>query len=269
MTALRKSVACPARARSTLRGLIGWTLPVLLLVAMQWAAGRHDAPRYVVAPTTIAATIWHLLVSGELYVDTVASGIRSYSGFVLGATFGVFIGLLSAVWRKAEAFFDPLVSTLYPVPKIALLPVIITWLGFGDISKIAVIAVAVFFPTFINTLYGARATPVRLIWAARNMGAKRAYIFWHVVLPAALPQIFTGLRTGLALSFIVLFAAEMVGSHNGLGDLIMRSQDAMRYDWMYAAILAIGLLGFISDRILLAVRRKLLANKYSGEANRG
>src|SRR5690606_7103225 len=180
-------------------------------------------------------------LSGDLYRDVVASGIRSYSGFFIGATAGVGIGLLSAVWRHAEAFFDPLVSILYPVPKIALLPVIITWLGFGDASKVAVISLAVFFPTFINTLYGARATPQRLVWAASNMGSSSGRIFTHVVLPSALPHIFTGLRSGLALSFIVLFAAEMVGSHDGLGDLIMRSEEAMRYDWMYASIFVIGL----------------------------
>jgi len=253
---------------TALRWAAGLTLPVALLVAMQLTAGQEGMPRYVVAPTDIAATLWQLLASGDLISDALASMSRSYSGFVLGAVCGVAIGLLSAVWRQAQAFFDPLVSTLYPVPKIALLPVIITWLGFGDVSKIVLISLAVFFPTFINTLYGARSTPVNLVWAARNMGANRFYIFWHVVLPAALPQIFTGLRSGLALSFVVLFATEMVGSHNGLGDMIIRAEEAMRYDWMYAAILTIGLLGFLSDRALLVIRRKLLANKYPGEARR-
>ncbi|MBN9478433.1 MAG: hypothetical protein ABS43_13690 [Bordetella sp. SCN 67-23] len=252
-----------------LRWIAGWTLPVALLVAMQLAAGQPGAPRYVVAPTDIAATTWELLASGELVRDAMASGVRSYSGFFMGAALGVAIGLLSAVWRQARAFFDPLVSTLYPVPKVALLPVIITWLGFGDVSKIALITLAVFFPTFINTLYGARATPVSLIWAARNMGAGPAYIFRRVIFPAALPQIFTGLRSGLALSFIVLFAAEMVGSHDGLGDMVVRAEEAMRYDWMYTAILAIGLMGFVSDRVLLAIRRRLLADKYPGEARHG
>jgi len=135
-----------------LRWIAGWTLPVALLVAMQLAAGQPGAPRYVVAPTDIAATTWELLASGELVRDAMASGVRSYSGFFMGAALGVAIGLLSAVWRQARAFFDPLVSTLYPVPKVALLPVIITWLGFGDVSKIALITLAVFFPTFINTL---------------------------------------------------------------------------------------------------------------------
>jgi len=251
---------------TALRWAAGLAMPVALIAAMQLTAGQEDMPRYVVAPTDIAATLWQLLISGDLVDDALASMFRSYSGFVLGAVLGVAIGLLSAVWRQAQAFFDPLVSTLYPVPKIALLPVIITWLGFGDVSKIALISLAVFFPTFINTLYGARGTPVNLVWAARNMGASRVYIFWHVVLPAALPQIFTGLRSGLALSFVVLFATEMVGSHNGLGDMIIRAEEAMRYDWMYASILTIGLLGFLSDRALLAIRRKLLANKYPGEA---
>ena len=251
---------------STLRWVAGLIMPVALIVAMQLTAGLDGMPNYVVAPTHIAANLWELLGNGELISNAVASVYRTYSGFVIGSLLGVGLGLLSAVSRRAHAFFDPLVSVLYPVPKIALLPVIITWLGFGDVSKIALIALAVFFPTFINTMYGALGTPKNLVWAARNMGAGRLYTFRHVVLPAALPQILTGLRSGLALAFVVLFATEMVGSHNGLGDMITRAEEAMRYDTMYAAIFTIGVLGFISDRILQVIRRKMLANKYPGEA---
>ena len=179
------------------------------------------------------------------------------------------IGLLCGVSQGLRSFFDPLVSLLYPVPKVALLPIIITWLGFGDASKVAVIGVAVFFPTFINSLSGAVAVRPRWLWAARNLGAGELRIFWSVVVPSALPQVFTGLRSGLALSFIVLFAAEMVGARSGLGQLIMRAEEGMRFDWMYAAIFSIGVIGFVSDRLLLALRRRLLARKFPGEGGRG
>jgi len=243
-------------------------LPILLLVFMQWRAGQADAPRYLVAPTQIAATWWELLRTGGLLQDAWASLLRAYGGFAIGATAGVVIGLGCGVSQGLRSFFDPLVSLLYPVPKVALLPIIITWLGFGDASKVAVIAVAVFFPTFINSLYGAVAVRPRWIWAARNLGAGPVRIFWSVVVPSALPQVFNGLRSGLALSFIVLFAAEMVGARSGLGQLVMRAEEGMRYDWMYAAIFSIGLIGFASDRLLLVLRRRLLARKFPGEERR-
>src|SRR5690606_856115 len=160
----------------------------VLLVVTLLKTGQENMPRYVVAPTTALRTVWQRIVSAELFDDGLASLFASHSGFVMGSLARIIACLVCAVGKPAEASVDPLVSTLYPVPKIALLPVIITWLGFGDLSKIVLISLAVFFPTFINTLYGARATPTNLIWAARNMGASRLYIFWHVVLPAALPQ---------------------------------------------------------------------------------
>ena len=155
---------------------------------------------------------------------------------------------------------------VYPVPKVALLPVLITWLGFGDASKIALITLAVFFPTFINALYGARGVAPRLVWAAQNMGADRTQIFFRVVVPASAPYVFNGLRSGLALSFIVLFAAEMVGARDGLGNLVIKAEEGMRFDLMYAAVFSIGLIGFVSDRLLLRIRAKLLGGRYAGEA---
>ncbi len=246
-----------------------WVVPLCLLALMQWRAGQLDVPRYWVAPTQIAATLWELLRSGDLLRDAWASLQRAYGGFAIGASAGVLIGLLCGVSKGLRSFFDPLVSLLYPVPKVALLPIIITWLGFGDASKVAVIAVAVFFPTFINSLYGALAVRPRWIWAAKNLGAGPFRIFWGVIVPSALPQVFNGLRSGLALSFIVLFAAEMVGARAGLGHLIMRAEEGMRFDWMYAAIFSIGLIGFASDRVLLLLRRWLLARKFPGESAHG
>lgn len=248
------------------RWVLNCILPGLALILLEWAAGQADAPRYVVGPGRIAASLWELAASGDLAVDTAASLWRAYAGFAIGAVCGIGIGLLSCLIAPMRAFFDPLVSLIYPVPKVALLPILITWLGFGDASKIVVIAIAVFFPTFINALYGASGVNPRLIWAARNMGARGRDIFLKVVVPASLPHIFTGLRSGLALSFVVLFAAEMVGAKNGLGNLIMRAEEGLRFDWMYAAILSIGIVGFASDRVLQYLRRRLLAGKFPGEA---
>ena len=248
---------------------VSWLLPLALLLALHLLASREGAPRYLVAPQQIAQTLWELAQSGELLTNTWASLRRSFSGFAIGAFIGVGLGLACSVIRPLQAFFDPLVSMAYPVPKVALLPVIITWLGFGDASKVVIIALAVFFPTFINALYGSRGVNTRWVWSARNMGASRLQVFWRVIAPAALPHVFNGLRSGLALSFVVLFASEMVGAKNGLGNLIIKAEESMRFDLMYAAILTIGLIGFACDRTLLALRRFLLAGKFPGEGRHG
>ena len=149
-------------------------------------------------------------------------------------------------------------SLLYPIPKIAFLPIIVLWLGLGHGSKIAIISISVFFPTFLAAFYAAQAVEQVYVWSARSMGARGGRVFFRVVLPAALPQIFAGLRVGLALAFIVLFAAELMGARAGLGFLIVDAEEGIRFDIMFAGIFAIAIIGFVSDRLLLLLRRRLL-----------
>jgi NitT/TauT family transport system permease protein/sulfonate transport system permease protein len=124
-----------------------------------------------------------------------------------------------------------------------------------------VITAAVFYPTFINALYGAKGVNRILVWSARNMGAGRLQLFRKVILPAALPQVLTGLRIGLALAFIVVVASEMANSRTGLGHLIIIAGDSLRYDLMYAALIVIAVIGFGSDRLLVLLRRRALAGQ--------
>jgi ABC-type nitrate/sulfonate/bicarbonate transport system permease component len=242
----------------------GLVLPIALLAFWQLAADRGGVPRYVVAPSVIAKQLLAMSVSGELATHTAASLFRALTGFVLGSLAGIVAGLLAGTLRPVERFYEPLVSLTYPVPKIAALPIIFAWFGLGDLSKIVIIVASVFYPTYIAALYGAKATSRIHVWAARNMGASGLTIFCRIVLPSALPQIFNGLRIALALSFVVMFAAELVASQKGLGYLIGVAEDSQRFDIMYVAIVVIGILGFVADRLLLALRRRLVV----GEARR-
>jgi len=259
-TATRRSPATagsPAGARLA-RGL---ALPLLALLLWE-VLGRLDVlPEYLVVPSLILLTAGLMAASGELWPHVGASLFRALSGFVLGSAFGILMGLLAGVSRAVGRIYDPLISLAYPVPKVAFLPLIFVWFGIGDLSKIVTLMISVFFPVFINAYYGARSVDRLYVWSARNMGATRLQVFLKVVLPAAMPHILTGLRTGLALSFIVLFAVEMSGAREGLGFLIRQAEDSMRFDLMYVAILMIGLLGFGSDRLLLRLRRRLLAGQ--------
>ncbi len=170
---------------------------------------------------------WQLTLNGELAMHTAATLWRVFAGFVIGAVPAVAIGLLMAMFRPVRIFFDPLIAALMPIPKVALMPLLLLAFGFGDASKIALVATAVFFPVIVNTYAGA-ANIDRIYWdVAKNYGASSYILFTRVVFFGALPLIFAGLRIALAVSFVVLVAAEFVASKTGIGYLIWNSWELL------------------------------------------
>ena len=232
-------------------------LALVLLLWQAWFLG--GAPSYVLGPIEIVRALGTELASGELYAHIGASLGRALPGFALGASLGVALGLAAGVSRAAGEVLSPAVFLTYPVPKIVMLPIFMLWVGIGDLSKILVIALACAYPAFINAYYGARSTPAILVWSGLNMGAGRRRLFLNVVVPSALPLVFAGLRVSLALSFIVMFAAEMINSRSGLGYLIVDAENSLRFDLMYVSLASIAILGYAGDRLLRAVRRRVLA----------
>ncbi|MFN2643421.1 MAG: ABC transporter permease, partial [Burkholderiales bacterium] len=216
------------------------------------------APDFVLPPLEVAKQFIAALGTRELYADAAASLMRALPGFAVGVSLGIVLGLAAGIARSFDEMLSPLVFLTYPVPKIVMLPVFMLWFGIGDLSKVMIIAFACFYPAFINAYYGARATPRILVWSARNMGASEVEVFRRVVLPGALPQIFAGLRVALALSFIVMFAAEMINARSGLGHLIREAENSMRFDLMYVSLLTIAILGYASDRLLRYARATFL-----------
>jgi ABC-type nitrate/sulfonate/bicarbonate transport system permease component len=216
-------------------------------------AHRRTSGIAIVATGVGVGKLLSSVIFGALWQET---GMRN-SVIIFGVSMGIAL--------VVERFYDPIVSLTYPVPKIVVLPILIAWLGAGDASKIAVITAAVFYPTFINALYGAKGVNKLYVWSARNMGAGPLRVFAKVILPAALPQVLAGMRIGLALAFIVMVACEMANSRNGLGHLIITAEDSLRFDLIYAAIIAIAIIGFAGDRVLLALRRRALAGQSIGK----
>ena len=229
-----------------------------VLVAWQLLAMR-GAPDYVLAPLDIVKHFVAALGTRELYADAWASLARALPGFAIGTLFGIALGLAAGIRRAFDELLSPLVFLTYPVPKIVMLPLFMLWFGIGDLSKILIIALACFYPLFINAYSGARTTPRILVWSAQAMGASRAQVFWRVVAPAAAPMIFAGLRVALALSFIVMFATEMINARSGLGHLIRAAESGLRFDLMYVSLVAIALLGYAGDRLLRLARSRALA----------
>ena len=230
---------------------------LLIAVLLIWQfAGLPD---YVLSPLEIARHFVQALGSAELYEHIGASLARSLPGFAIGSFLGAALGLAAGTARWFDRMLSPAVFLTYPVPKIVMLPVFMLWFGIGDLSKILIIALACFYPVFINAYYGVKATRTILVWSALNMGATPASVFRRVVLPSAAPMIFAGMRVALALSFIVMFAAEMINARTGLGYLIRIAENSLRFDLMYVSLLSIAILGYAGDRLVRFTHRRLLA----------
>lgn len=244
--------------------LQNWLVPVAVLAAWE-ALGRGTLlPTYLSYPSAIAAAVWEVTADGELFTALAASLFRVIGGFVIGTAAGMIIGLGAGLVPAVRNFFDPLVSFLFAVPKIAFLPVFLLLFGLGHLSKIAIVGFSCFFPVFIASRHAVMSVEKRLIWAAQNMGTPRGILFFRVVIPAAAPQLFAGARISLAHAFVVLFAAELIGSHAGLSQIIAAGDDSARFDLMFAGIFVFALLGFASDRALMALRARVLKGQTLG-----
>ena len=230
---------------------------LLLVWELLIRAGVGDR-RFIPAPSDIAVRFWQLTLNGELAMHTAATLWRVLAGFVIGAVPAIVVGLLMAMFRPVRIFFDPLVAALMPIPKVALMPLLLLAFGFGDASKIALVATAVFFPVVVNTYAGA-ANIERIYWdVAKNYGASTYVMFTRVVFFGALPLIFAGLRIALAVSFVVLVAAEFVASKTGIGYLIWNSWELLQVDYMFVGIVVIGILGLITAVLFQEIERKLI-----------
>jgi NitT/TauT family transport system permease protein len=199
-----------------------------------------------------------MLVSGELVVHLAKSLQRALLGFCLGALGGISVGLAVGFWSLAEAVGNPIIAATFPIPKIALLPLLILWLGIGEASKVAVIALGVFFPMAINTFTGVRTADPLLIRAAVSFGASRLSLIRKVILPSALPMIFAGLKLGAGTSLLLLVAAEMIAAQSGIGFLILHAQNLMETTKLMVGIVVLSCLGVSAHWLLARLERLVI-----------
>jgi ABC-type nitrate/sulfonate/bicarbonate transport system permease component len=232
---------------------------VLLLIAWEvFARSGAVTPFQLPALSTVLARIRDDAVSGDLAINTALTLYRAMAGFLIAGIGGVLIGAAMARLKLADWFFDPLVSIGFPMPKIAFLPVIILWLGVFDVSKITMIVFDAIFPVIAATVVGIRSVEREFLWSARNMGAKEHEILWQIVLPAALPQIMTGLQVALPLSLIVAVVTEMLMGGYGLGGAMMTASRFANSPGVFAGIVEIAVVGYVLVKATALVRRRLL-----------
>jgi NitT/TauT family transport system permease protein len=233
----------------------------LLLLALAWEAGARSGLISTLAlpPLSTVAAAWvDLLKDGELVSNGAASLWRTGAGLALAIVIGAALGIFMAWWRPVNVLLSPLVEIFYPMPKSALIPVTVLWLGFGNGSKILLIFLGCMLPVTIGAFNGARSSEQALVWSARSMGANRLRMLWDVVVPSAMPELLNGIRTALALSFILLVSSELIAAREGLGYLIGFLGASGTYDAMFAVVLTVALLGFIADRIYLVLMQRML-----------
>jgi len=225
-------------------------LPLLLLaIAWEVVARLGLVSSSALPPLSDVVVSWiDLMRTGELVTNGGASLYRAGAGLALAIVGGAVLGIGMAWSKPINVALGPIVEIFYPLPKSALIPVTVIWLGLGDGSKILLIFLGCMLPVTIGAFNGARSSEQTLVWSARSMGAGRLRMLWDVVLPSAMPELLNGIRTALALSFILLVSSELIVARGGFGYLIGFLGANGAYDAMYAVVLTVAFLGFAADR---------------------
>jgi NitT/TauT family transport system permease protein len=245
----------------TPRALLSKSAPLLacvgLLCLWQVASMIMNTDSFPTALEAIRA-IPSILGDREALVNIAASLRRMAIGLSLAVVFAIPLGLMMGRIRSVASFFNPLLMVIYPVPKAALMPVIMLWLGVGDVSKTLVIFLGVSLPIIYHSFQGARAVEEKMLWSGAAMGLSPAQRMVRIVLPAALPEILTGCRTGLVLALITMVTSEMIARQSGAGNILFNALDMAQYDTVFAMIIIIGAMGIILDAAFEKLRGALV-----------
>jgi len=194
----------------------------------------------------------------ESLINILASLRRMAMGFGIAVLLSIPLGLLMGRNRFVAAFFNPLLMVIYPVPKAALMPIIMLWIGVGDLSKTLVIFLGVSLPVIYHSFEGAKAVQEKMLWSGAAMGLSAAERMVRIVLPAALPEILTGCRTGLVLALITMVTSEMIARQSGAGNILFNALDMGQYDTVFAMIIVIGAMGICFDALFEILRARLV-----------
>jgi sulfonate transport system permease protein len=239
--------------------VISLALPVFLLCVWQLLSSLGVIrPIILPSPLQVAEMMIQLLMSGDLLKHIASSGIRVIEGFLLAAVAGLVLGMATGLFRSFGRFAELLLQLLKPIPPIAWIPLAILWFGIGEAAKVYIIFIGAFFPILVNTLDGIRQTDFRFVELAQILEVPRWRFIKQVVLPGALPQIMTGLRIGLNISWMCVVAAELIAASSGVGFLIMDARQLSQTDVVLAGMLTMGVLGKITDDALKALEKRLI-----------
>jgi ABC-type nitrate/sulfonate/bicarbonate transport system permease component len=248
------------RAVRAIAGAFLRTTPIMIL-AIAWeglAASGTVTPFQLPRLSAVLARIWTDALAGDLALNTALTLYRGLLGFAIAAVAGVILGAAMSRNAGVHWLFDPVVSVGFPMPKIAFLPVMMLWLGVYDASKIAMVVLDAIFPVVTATIAGIAGVDRHLLWSARNMGASERDVLWEIMLPAALPQIITGLQVALPIALIVAVVAEMLMGGYGLGGAMAHASRFADSKGVFAGIVEIAVVGYVLVKAIAFVRHRLL-----------
>jgi sulfonate transport system permease protein len=242
--------------RTRLKGL---AVPVAILLILEITVRAGLVQSYQMpAPSEIATTLTDL-AEGALWKHIGASLIRVLSGFVIGAGLALVFAAWVGLSREAEAYLEPTFAGLRSIPSLAWVPLLLLWLGIGETSKVVLIAIGAFFPMYLNGVAALRNIDRKLVEVGQMYRFSQRQMIVHVFLPAALPGLFTGLRSGLSLAWMFLVAAELIAATKGLGYLLSDGRETSRPDIVLAAIIVLAVLGKLTDGVLAMLERRFLS----------
>jgi ABC-type nitrate/sulfonate/bicarbonate transport system permease component len=246
--------------RSTSERVLPALSVVMFVAAWELYVGwRGIAPIYLPAPSAIAVYLWRMIADGTMAYHLGVTLLRIFVGFFLAAFVGVLLGVVMGMFRVVARIADPWIAALYPLPKIALIPLLLIWLGTGEAYKIVISAITAFFPIVISSYAGIREIDRGLIKAAQDLGASARQIQLKVVIPAAIPSIFAGLHLGMGVTIILVIAAEMIGgsSQSGMGYLLMQAGQVMETEKVFADLVALAVFGALVIKLQQWIDRKV------------
>lgn len=271
-TSLRAaSQAPPGQLRDGQLLLISWVVPVATLVIWEmFSRGGWISPQVLPAPSTVAQTAWNLIVGGRLFTDLGVSLLRAAVGLVIGGSIGFGLGVAVGFSRLAEALLDRPIQMIRAIPFLALLPLVIIWFGVDEGGKIFLVALAVMFPIYINTVLGIRQVDPKLVELGRVTGLSRRELVLDIILPGAMPSILAGVRYALAVAWLALVIAETIATTRGIGFLAMDAREFLQTNVIVLTILVYAGIGVGADALARLLERRLLAwhPNYAKEARR-
>ncbi len=233
----------------------------IILIAILWqviAMSRLFPEQLFPGLEVIFLSFIELIVSSDLWSNILVTLYRILGGFFLAAVIGVPIGILMSRSSIFDNIMQPIFTAGYPIPRVAIYPIIVLLFGRGSASKIFIIFLECIFPIVVNTYYGAKRVAQLHIWSGQNMGASDRQLFWKIFIPGTMPAIFTGFRIALPIAVVISVLTEMISSSDGIGYLLTYLTASLSQSKVLAAVIIVSLLGYLLDRLLLFVRKKLV-----------
>ena len=238
--------------------ILGSAAVILFLVVWELVGNVLQLinPMFMSAPSLIGKAAYQLFASGEIFNDLYISGIELFWGYILSATVAVPFGIAIGWYKKMSYIFDPFVNAMNATPRVALLPLVIIWLGIGILSKVGIIFLGAVFPILINTRDGVKTTPANLLTAARSFGASEWMLFRSVVLPSTIPFILSGLRLGLGRAIVGVMVGELYAATAGIGFMITVAGATFQTDKVFVGVLIFALTGMLGMELLTRVEKR-------------